>query len=502
MCSLFYSTAKYSSRVTVTAIHTTAVLAGCLIGIAANAQESVSALKKAPGRIDLDLKPSYQLKAAPEPPAVESKARTPAQGAGVTLSRLQRATLASAVAKKEAEALVQGAPRLRLEDLIGLAIQAHPEVVAKRADLDAARAGQDAARWQYYPTPSLEARRLKKGEHVTVAAVQQPLWSGGRLEAGLEAANSRLRSADVAISEAQYVLALRLTGYWQSWLQARGRAEALAGGVALLEVYAESVRQRIKGGISPEVDRELVQSRLAQVQGDLAAARAAERSALSQISQVIGRPLRAEELHPAAKVTARLPAFELLLEHAVERSAALRRIEAEVEAARHDVDQKRAALWPTLAVRAEYQRSGVASLGEDPNQRRVMLVMDYVPGAGLSAGAGISAAQARVASLGESREAAKRELLGKISADYEDHLSSRGRKQDTLRTLAAATEVLASYDRLFIAGKRNWLDVLNAARELTQVQTSLADIEALLAASHYRLRLHSGELPWQQGAPS
>ena len=61
-----------------------------------------------------------------------------------------------------------------------------------------------------------------------------------------------------------------------------------------------------------------------------------------------------------------------------------------------------------------------------------------------------------------------------------------------------APTVLASYDRLFVAGKRNWLDVLNAARELTQVETSLADVEALVVASYYRLRLHGGELPWQQ----
>lgn len=282
-------------------------------------------------------------------------------------------------------------------------------------------------------------------------------------------------------------------------MQARGRAEALTRGSSLLGVYAESVRQRIKGGVSPEVDRELVESRLAQIQGDLAAARAAERSAVSQLSQLIGRPLHTYELSPGKGVTVQLPAFEILVEQSVERSAALRRIEAEVEAARYDTTQKRAALWPTVGVRAEYQHGDLSNTGAVTRDSRVMLVMDYVPGAGLSAAAGIDAAEARVGSLRESREAARRELLTKIAADYEDYQSSLSRKRDILRTLKAASEVLASYDRLFIAGKRNWLDVLNAARELTQVENSLADIEALLAASYYRLRLHGGELPWQQG---
>lgn len=394
--------------------------------------------------------------------------------------------------------LVTASPRLGLEDLFNLAIQGHPDVLAKRADLDAARAGQDAARWQYFPTPSVQLRQLEKGDQVTVAALQQPIWSGGRLDAGLDAANARARSAGVAISEAQYALALRLTSHWQAWLQARGRAEALAGGVRLLHVYAETVRQRIQGGVSPEVDRELVQSRLAQAQADLAAAQAAERSAVSQLSQLVGRPLRGGDIDAGADIGAGLPAFDVLAEQAIARSAALRRIEAEAQAARHDVVQKRAALWPTLGVRAEHQRGSLSSLGGGTQDSRIMLVMDFVPGAGLSAGAAIAAAEARVASLRESGESARRDLVARLSADYEDHQSSLQRRQDIERTAKAAAEVLASYDRLFIAGKRNWLDVLNAARELTQVHTLQADIEALRIASHFRLRLHGAELAWQR----
>ena len=62
------------------------------------------------------------------------------------------------------------------------------------------------------------------------------------------------------------------------------------------------------------------------------------------------------------------------------------------------------------------------------------------------------------------------------------------------RTLKANADVLASYERLFIAGKRGWLDVLNAARELTQAQTALADLQAQSQASSTRLRIYSGVL--------
>lgn len=413
------------------------------------------------------------------------------------VSRPMRLALASQVSTGEADVASRRTAKLGIEELFQLAAQTHPEVAARRAELEAALANRDAARWQYFPTPSLQVRQQDKGGSVTVAALQQPVWSGGRLDAGFDAADSRVRSASVAISEAQYALALRVTGVWQTYIQARGRVEALDRGVALLSVYVESVRRRIKGGVSPEVDRELVESRFAQAEGDLAAARATERSALLQLSQLIGRSVQPNELSAPDRVADKVLAFEVLTEQSVSSSATLRRIEAEMEAAQHDSTQKRAVLWPTLGVRAEYQRGDVSNIGVDTSDSRVMLVLDYVPGAGLSAAAGVDAAEARVASLRSGLEGARRDLVSKIAVDYEDQRSSRVREQDMQRTLRSASEVLASYDRLFVAGKRSWLDVINAARELTQIELSIADIRALLAASYYRLRLHSGEITWQ-----
>lgn len=413
--------------------------------------------------------------------------------------RLSRPALLAVLSNMEQATSAQAGPGIALDELLALAVQGHPEIASKRAELDVAKANQDGARWQYFPTPSLQVSQ-DKGSNAVVAAVQQPVWSGGRLDASYDAAVSRVRSAEVSIREAQYSLALRVTGAWQSWKQAHGRAEAFKRGIGLLKNYAESVRRRVDGGVSPEVDRELVESRIAQSEGDLAVARAAERSAMSQLSEFLGRPLKAGDLFSGNVVSGTLPAFETLIERSIGSSVVMRRIEEEIEAARHDVTQKRAALWPTIGVRAQYQLSNNG--GGSAADNRVMLVMDYVPGAGLSASSGIDAAAARVVNLRETREAARREMTAKVSADYEDHLSNLGRKRGIQRSIQASTEVLASYDRLFVAGKRNWLDVLNAARELTQVEVSLADVEAAIAASYFRLRLHGNELPWQRGEES
>jgi outer membrane protein, adhesin transport system len=392
-----------------------------------------------------------------------------------------------------------GDRRLDLEQLVAIAIRSHPGVAAKRADLGAAQAEVEAARWQYFPTPSMQVRGLDTGGAATVLALQQPLWAGGRLDAGLDATDSRAHSAGVSIAEAQYNLALRVSSAWQAWLQARGRGDALAKNVALLDGYSGSVRRRIAGGVSAEVDHELVVSRLAQARSSLSTVRAAERTALAQLSQMVGQSLRTEALTIPDGVEDRPPPLEALIDQATMSSPVLRRLDADIQAARHEVAQKDATLWPTLALRAEHQRAGATATTMAINDNRIMVVLDYVPGAGLSAAANADAARARIGGLMESREAARRDLIEKVSTDYEDHLASRDRRRELRNTLKASAEVLASYDRLFVAGKRSWLDVLNAARELTDVETALADVEAQFVASRYRLRLHGGEMP-QGGA--
>ena len=387
---------------------------------------------------------------------------------------------------------------LGLDRLIALSIQSHPSISVARAQLGAAQSGVDAARAQYYPTPSLQLLQDGKGDDATVLTVQQPLWTGGRIDAGWDAARSRAHAAKLSIAEARRDLALRVITVWAAWLQAHGRGEALKEGVRLLSGYTESVNRRIEGGVSAVADRELVASRLAQTQGDLAAAKAAEQVALGRLTQLVGQqgvgqPLRSKDLAvPSLETSTALPALEALVAQAQARSTALQRIEADIETAHHEVLQKRAVLWPNLSLRAQHQRS--AANTTDANDNRVMLVLDYAPGAGLSAGAEIAATESRRQALREQLAAARSELMEGILSDHGDYRASTDRVQSLQHTLRATAAVLDSYDRLFIAGKRGWLDVINAARELIQVRTLLADTQAQQAAAHARLRLHLGEL--------
>jgi len=395
------------------------------------------------------------------------------------------------------------APHHGLARLIQQATQNHPDIAAARAEHRATEFEITSAHKQFYPTPAVQLRNDKDGM-ATVASLTQPLWTGGRLTAGLDAANRRAAAADLAISEARYNLALRVVAAWAAFRQAQGREHAQAEGVELLKIYSESVNRRILGGASAEVDRDLVAARLAQAQSDLTAAHAALRTAQAQLAQLLGHPIDTKDLNTknpepaqAADDVAmdKLVPLDELIKQATDFSPTLRRIDTEIETARLDVDKKRAAQWPTVNLRAEHQRRDASAISASVNDSRIMLTLDYSPDAGLSAGANIAAAQSRIVTQQEKREAARRNLTEKIQADYEEYLASRERARSIERTLAANSAVLASYDRLLVAGRRSWLDVLNIARELTLARALLADIDAQMEASRYRLRLHANALP-------
>lgn len=382
---------------------------------------------------------------------------------------------------------------LSLERLAAEVVVSHPGVAAKRAGVNEAEAGIDAAKSQYLPTPSIQANRLSGGGHATSYILSQPLWAAGRLDAGLDAARAKNRSAEGSVLETQYTLALRVADLYQSYLASRGRQAALRAGVTRLQELDEMMRRRQESGVSAAVDRELGISRLAQARADLAFEESAGRAVLAQLSQLAGRDIAPGAITAGYIGRGGVEDEATLIERALANHPALRRASADIEAALAEAERQRAALWPTLSLQGEYKtdsRSGI----EDTHQ--VFLALQYQPGAGLSAAAQARGAEARAAGLRDTLEAVRRDLVDGLRVDHERYRAAQARVRDVRSTVESSTEILASYRRLFMAGKRGWLDVVNAARELTQAEQSLADLAAVLEVGPYRMKLRSGDVAW------
>jgi adhesin transport system outer membrane protein len=386
---------------------------------------------------------------------------------------------------------------LTLDDLLQMAVEVHPSIVARQAAVGEARATLDAARLQRWPTPSIQTTQGQGtgGGRTTALGLQQPLWTGGRLTAEIDSALARTRSANMAVIEAQQSLGFTVVGTYQSFLQARGRGVALGRFLTRLDQYRASMQRRVDSGASAAVELELIAARQSSTEGQRNAARFAEVAAVAQLTELTGQQLSTDRIAVVLDPPV-LPGLDDLLERAQMYSPTLRRFGRDVEQAQSDADAKAAAKWPTVALVA--QRNLVHGVPYTVSSSTVGLQLQYVPGAGFSTLAAARAAAAQTESVRATREAARSELITKLHAEYQDLGSALARRLDMMANIKANAAVLASYERLFVAGKRSWLEVMNAAREVSDSELALADIEAQMIAGRYRLALYAAEPQWME----
>jgi outer membrane protein TolC len=115
-------------------------------------------------------------------------------------------------------------PTLGVAELARAAFEQHPSLRASSARLEAAKAKVDAAKWQFWPTPSVGVERLQndpsaaqQGDRtVSVVRMQQPLWMGGRLTSKLQRADSEVLLAQAETDAARELLATRVIQAWSS----------------------------------------------------------------------------------------------------------------------------------------------------------------------------------------------------------------------------------------------------------------------------------------------
>ena len=374
------------------------------------------------------------------------------------------------------------------------ALATHPSILAKLSSSLAAKAESDSAEWQRYPTPSLELNNDHNGTRTSLLRLQQPLWASGRIDAGIDAAQSRHRAAASAIHEAKQDVILRVITAYVEALRQQARQDALAEGVQQHQRLLGLIARRVEHDASPRVDQELAQSRLYQTSNDLSSVRQALANALTQLSQLSGMQVRTVGEIELDKLTEQ-QGKDSLIDQAIAWSPTLRRLTFEEEAAQADVDLKRASYKPQIFLRYENSHAS-APLNGIPafTTSRLMLVVEAQTGAGLSALSGVEAALGRQDAARQQREAALLDLRERLAMDWDELLAARTRLENATLASKASKEVFESYTRQYTAGRKTWLDVLNTVRESTQADVAATDARAQAVGASLRLRLLSGNL--------
>lgn len=390
---------------------------------------------------------------------------------------------------------------IQINSLISQAIQSHPLVGSARAEQQATVEGVNAAKLNMMPEPSATTSYNTDNNIVSEVGIRQPLWTGGRLTANVNQAIFDDKAAIEYIYEQQNQVAKTTIEAWQTYITAVAQQRVYLENLDQLNDFESMMQRRVKQGVSAPIELDLVTNRILQEQNAYEAAVEQQQIAASRLEQIIGRPISDGSAY-------NVPQLKLLVDQAKTASANFQKLAFndasfynpavvrgyfQAESAKQEVKAQSASKYPTVF--AEYRHSYDHDTNEDDG--RFYVGLNYQPGAGLSNFALTRASEARVNSLLQNQEASRREVMENIQVEYQRFTSAKSRESSLIAAVAGAQIVVNSYRRQFIAGRKTWLEVLNAVRELSDYQIQLVQTRSNILGSFYNLQVDFGLMPWQ-----
>ena len=375
----------------------------------------------------------------------------------------------------------------RLQQEVRAALASHPAIRPSVADLNGATHRLSADRWARYPALSASASRANNGDSVRVWELRQPLWAGGRIDGAIDASESRVEAASYRQEETARALAEQIVQTAIDLARTEAQISSATENLSSLKALLDSIRRRTDGGLGLMSDVTLAKSRVELARATLTQFELAREQAraqwLSLTSQDAPGQFVAEPIElPRTAVTE-------LVTQAKSNSPTLARLRAEANAAAGDAEVIRARGWPQLSLRYQHTRqSGSIDQSED----QTLAVIEFQPDAGLGVADSVRAAEAARESLIHQIAQAEREVENTTRSVHAELDGLNAQIRAIEANIAAASDVIDSFVRQYNIGKRTWLDVLNAQREIGDSRLQLADARHRRLAAHYRLLLLTG----------
>jgi adhesin transport system outer membrane protein len=377
---------------------------------------------------------------------------------------------------------------ITLEQILRIASETHPSIAQRLSEQGASDYSVTGARWQRWPSVSMSSSRGPLGSTLTEVQLDQPLWTGGRITANINAAEARAEAARQNVLETRKTIIERAINAYAEAMRLQSRIAIADAAIQDFEQLTAMIDRRVENGISPKADAVNVRARLQQATSERLQLHLQRRNIRTELELLIGQ--RFSELVVPQALQPSAISLEDAVQITLDNAPELARLNAEERVAEETIAATRSNLSPSLSLR--YQRIFGGSTFYATDQ--LLIGMTYQPGSGLSSLSAISEAEARRTGTTYAREAIRLELMNRVRNLWQQSDSSR-RELTVLGDLVASTqEVYASCLRQFPVGRRTWLEVLLARRDATQAQYARSDTQWIGFSAELKLQLITGQL--------
>ena len=383
---------------------------------------------------------------------------------------------------------------LSLRHALRVSVEFHPMISAKKREYQAALGELSAARWAAFPNASFSFRGFEKNDEEPsldqeILSVSQPLWTGGKISGGISLAKAQRDAAQLAIIEAEQTLLKKTSLAFVELHRADLKLEISASNVSEHERLFDIIKRRVGASTSPEVDLRLAEARLAFSRSQHLQNTNVREVSRAKLEQLIGQPVF--EIIAPQQVNMSNVSLDEAEKSAMAFSPALRKKRAEIAGLEASEKVSKSALFPQISLGYE-KRHGELPANQEPEQ--VFLGLDFQPGAGLSARSSIIVARARKNALRDGLAALERETRQEVQIAWRELGAAEMQLAPTRILAESSADVVASYLRQYTVGRKSWLDVLNAQRELVQARQALVDHTAMMTMASYKMQILMGLL--------
>lgn len=405
-------------------------------------------------------------------------------------------------------ALVLGAApaaAVTLDEALAAALATNPAILAAHAKQAAARARVSQADGALLPTVTLSGtygvgRLDPKGyfglqaadvtPRAAMASVEQPLFAGGRILAGREAARAGSASAEAASRLVRAQISVDVAAAYAGLATSR---QELALRTSQLDQMREIERQaelRFQAGDAPSTDLSQARARLAEAEAGLEAVRADVAGGQALFVALTG--LVPGDLGPVPPPPPAQSSREAAVQAALASSPALAMSSQAAKASQAQTRAARADWLPTVgafaeasAVRDQFFPDYVADQAVVGVRARWTLFDAGRQGR-------IAEATANAAAARATSDAARREIEAETVAAFEGLGAARRMADAARRQQQSAAEALRSTRLEVKTGMKPQLALLDAEREALNAAVAVARADGAILTAGWRLKMLTG----------
>jgi adhesin transport system outer membrane protein len=298
--------------------------------------------------------------------------------------------------------------------------------------------------------------------------------------------------------ETSYKLIENFLNILQSYTTSKANIVELEKALKTLNEFADMLDRRVDAGVSSKTDKELINSRIKQIDSDLIVAKNQYKVSHLQLEQLLSRSIQCG-ISVSSVMVKDNDDIEILIKKMLDSHPSFKKIAHQIKTAQFELESTKASIMPDFKLRAEHQRGSLYENSSNSSQNLIYAAFSVTTHAGLSAFSNIEAAKVKVHQIGFQKQTLEKELTDGVLTDYNKYLVATN-KIDTLKSsIISSQNVLDSYTRLFVAGKKQWLDLVNASKELMQYNVDLSNQIALKQVLEYKIALKTGRINLQNG---